>query len=548
MASNDKIPLEDHLLTLDTPSATDALALRYHKQFQSTEDPTFINAAILCAKRTLELCPADNPRKTRYYVRVASYLESRNRHSDNPDDDDLVKALEYLDLAAGTSGVGSETAREKAKRLSVVATVHVRLHEKNKKTEATNTTTIDELVEVYRVSCAAWEAVGEPDRAALNYHKLAEVHDREFQRTYQTRSTSTSTNHEKALALLDQSLKYVDKALQLLTLPRTSHQWVACQQAKANYLLRRAGHVRDKAEGDYRAAIDAMRMLMDYAAEDDGEEEGLRVSYQFELGKIYTLLASVTESNDDMHEAVHNLQRASEGTARDDPVWRTRFGMFQRALGAFITSLGGESSLHHGDAEIETQKEKVQSQEEGEGQDETEAGALHTLAKMHRHRYKCLGTVDDLTTATQLLHRAVAKTVEDEYVSLLARLGLAADCFSTLFAEDDDLEYLKRGLEVSEKRVRLLEQAGDRIGLGDREKGAVYYTMAQFLGELGYEEDKDIVQARAWTDRAIEAGETAVGFVRKEYRGNEGDLDQDEECQGYLAAVQTWREQRSRMQ
>lgn len=107
-----KASLEAHLLTINDPKASDALALKYRKEFQESHDETLMDLAILCNSRTLEICPPDNPRKTRYYVRAASYLESRHRRSSKPDRNDLVKAHEYLSLAAETSGVQSEPARE----------------------------------------------------------------------------------------------------------------------------------------------------------------------------------------------------------------------------------------------------------------------------------------------------------------------------------------------------------------------------------------------------------------------------------------------------
>ncbi|KAJ6033799.1 uncharacterized protein N7446_007910 [Penicillium canescens] len=520
-SSSSKVPLKDHLATIQRPATSDALAKKYHQEFLSRQDPVFLNAAIRCARWTVNICPPDNSRAPRYCVRVATYLESRDRRFKSPYNNDLIEALEYLDLASYSTHVGSEAAREKAQRLQIALLCHQRLY-----LNGDDITDFEHVVGIMQDAAAAWEIVDDKNKISLVYFDLAHM--------YNIQSKTCEEKGEGGnLSLLDRAVECIEKAVEAILV--RNERWVDYNEKKIDYLMLRAKHNKATAEDDYRAAIDTCRMLMDDCDESENFSQNIKAHFQCFMGRLYYFLATVTDENDDLHQATYNLQRASEDTPREDPEWEDRFEMFHDVLEAYTVKLG--KPIRHNSL-IRTQREKVRElleSEKEEDQGEPQAEALYTLSVLHQHRYISRHAEEDLIITTERLQEAVAKTSESDYTNLLQRLGLAADCYHVLYGDEGDPKYLRMGVKTGERAVEVVNRA--RNSVGSRKKGGIYYTLGRCLAELAKEENDDELM-----QRAVRAGESAVELLEE---GDDDEEDEDgrrKQYHKYLSCLEMWRE------
>lgn len=431
------------------------------------------------------------------------------------------------------------------KRLQVACALHQRLYDLN----MLELSDIDKVVGTALTSVAAWEPFDEREKIALNYYMIAGSYRTQFTRIQ-------GQDQEKVLALVNRSLEYTDKALQMLassSLGKGSRQWADTNKRKVEYLMRRATIYKgkaamDKAEADMRAAIDTLQKLMENVDEEEkveGEEydtDELRAEYQFDLGKLYASLASITMKQDDLHEAVYSLQRASESTKRDDPQWMPRFVMLQATLEAFMATMGAQKLGSNVAIKTKTEEvERLLASTKEEDQGGPQAHALYRLAEMHYQRYQDRHTVDDLLIAAEHLQKAVMKLGDDDHSHIFQCLSLESGLYHLLFDDDDDPKYLRRGLETCEKAVQLLPKAGPAVNT--RGKAMLYNNMGYYLYYLADEEyDGDASMARSLVERAIQAGEAAAEILEKEDKEeeNEDDDRRDEEYQNCLSSLAIW--------
>ncbi|KAL2857145.1 hypothetical protein BJY01DRAFT_242538 [Aspergillus pseudoustus] len=495
-SSSPKVELKDHLDTLQDAAACDNLAKGFHKRFINENDDSCLNAAIFCARRTIELCSPEDPRFHRYCFRVANYLNSRHRRSDLPSDDDLGEALEYLEMATESSGIASEPTREKANRLGVAFNCHVRLYLAGRDNAYSDALDAFKAVFEARLEFADW------DKTATVLSDVGSLQLAKFDK-----------DAGKDTRLFDLPIDYADKALEAAGKSETNRTQLLLN--KMNFLEHRAGHNGAKREEDYRAAIATCRMLMDEDV-DSNKNEGRAAYNQWWLGRLYFLLSRVTGSADDCHEATYNLQRASEATPRDHPKWKARYDLFQGALENFGTMLGRPPGLNS----------IIFSQEKS-------AEALYKLAQLLQLRFVERNTIEDLISVTETLEKAATKTSESDHENLTARLGLAAECYEILYREEDDPKYLKRGIQAAQKAVGA---ARETESLSDRKRAALYSALGRCMAALSEEEDDQQLMKSA-----VEAGEAAVAIVGMEDQSDD-DENYKKERQRYLYALGDWKE------
>jgi hypothetical protein len=508
-----QVAFEDHLDTLKDAVACDNLAKTCHKRFQNENDDVYLNAAIMCARRALELSSAEDPRFHRYCFRVANYLNSRYRRSKSPPEDDLDEALECLEMAAESTGIVSEPAREKANRLGVAFSCQFQLYLAGRD-------------DAYHDALDAFKAVFKACLLCGDWNRTARV----LYDLWTLQTTRFDKDSERNAELLDLPIDYANKAIEAAG--KTGENWTQLLSNKMAFLEERASRNEARREEDYRAAIAICRMLMDgnVGSEDD---QNKAANNQSSLGRLYFLLGEVTGSADDYHEATYNLQRASEATPRDRPQWKARYDLFQAALEQFGTMLGRPRGLN---SIIYTQEKLVTellASEKMEDQGEPQAEALYKLAQLEQLRFIERNTIDDLISMTDNLEKAAKKTSESDTEKLTARLGLAVECYEILYQEEDDPKYLRQGTQAAQTAV---DAARNTEKLSIRKKAALYSALGRCMAALS-EEDED----QKLMESAVDAGETAVALV-----GTEDQSDDEEnyksERQKYINDLENWRE------
>ncbi|KAL3450138.1 hypothetical protein BJX65DRAFT_22894 [Aspergillus insuetus] len=508
-----KVAFKDHLDTLQDAVACDNLAKVCHKRFQNENDDAYLNAAIMCARRALELSSDEDPRFHRYCFRVANYLNSRYRRSESPPENDLDEALEYLKIAAESTRIASEPAHEKASRLGVAFNCHFRLY------LAGRDDAYHDALDAFKVVFKAWLLCGDWDKTARVLYDL-----------WTLQSTKFDNDPENNVELLDLPIDYANEAIEAAG--KSGGNWPPLLSNKMTFLEERASRNEAKREEDYRAAIATCRMLMD--VDDDSEDDPIKAANnQSLLGRLYFLLGEVTGSAKDYHEATYNLQRASEATPKDQPQWKARYDLFQAALEQCGTMLGGPRGLNsiiHSQEKLVTE---ILASEKMEDQGEPQAEALYKLAQLLQLRFIERNTIDDLISVTENLERAAGKTSKSDTEKLTARLGLAAECYGILYQEEDDPKYLRQGIQAAQTAVDTARNAED---LSNQKKAALYSALGRCMAALSEEdEDQNLMQS------AVDAGEAAVALV-----GTEDQSDDEEnykrERQKYIDALESWRE------
>ncbi|KAL2864203.1 uncharacterized protein BJX67DRAFT_384037 [Aspergillus lucknowensis] len=508
-----QISIEGHLESMQDAAACDNLSKAYHKRFQKESKPELLDAAILCARRTVELCSAENPRLPRYCFRVANYLDSRHRRSNSPDDDDLDEALEYLELATERAQSAGETAREKAARLGVASDCHFRLYMAGRDGE------YGEAAHASDAVLKAWMEIGDGDKIAAVIHDIGTLHWEKYDR-----------DDEKDLELLDLPVQYADKAIEAAG--ETGGRPRRLLHSKIGFLDRRAANNETKSQEDYRTAIATCKTILseDFDSEDD--PEGAYAIYQAWLGRLYLRLGQITGSKNDYHEAAYNLQRASEAIPRDHPEWKSRFDLFQFALEESLVMHGLPPGLNGAVYAQEKIVENILASEKEEDQGEPQAEALYKLALLQQARYNQRHTIDDLISETENLEKAVLKTPETDYEKLLGRLGLASECYEILYQDEGDPKYLRLGIQTAQKAV---EREKNAENVSKWKKAPIYGVLGRCMAALS-EEDDDPGLMR----NAVEAVEAALTLV-----GTEDQIDEDDrhrrERQRYLDDLEDWR-------
>ncbi|KAL2795642.1 hypothetical protein BJX66DRAFT_336764 [Aspergillus keveii] len=252
-----KVAFGDHLDTLQDAVACDNLAKVCHRRFQNENDDACLNAAIMCARRALELSSDEDPRFHRYCFRVANYLNSRYRRSESPPENDLDEALEYLEMAAESTGIASEAAREKANRLGVAFNCHFRLY------LAGRDDAYHDALDAFKVVFNAWLLCGDWDKAARVLYDL-----------WTLQLTKFDKDSENSVELLDLPIDYANEAIEAAG--KSGGNWPPLLSNKMTFLEERASRNEAKREEDYRAAIATCRMLMD--EDDDSEDDPIEQS------------------------------------------------------------------------------------------------------------------------------------------------------------------------------------------------------------------------------------------------------------------------------
>ncbi|KAL2802520.1 hypothetical protein BJX63DRAFT_107244 [Aspergillus granulosus] len=509
-----KVKLEDRLVTLQDAEACDKLAKELHKKFTNENDDADLEGAITCARKTIELCSSEDPRLHRYCFRVANYLNSRHRRSNQPFDEDLDEALEYLEIATTSTGIASEPVREKANRLGVAFNCHVRLYLGGRDNAYS-----DALIAFNAVFEARLE-FGDWDKTATVLHDMWAVQLAKF-----------DDDPEKDLELLDLPIDYADKALEAAG--RTGINWTQILSTKLKFLEHRARNNSAKKEEDYREAVATCRILMDEGVDLEDDDQDKAAYNQWRLGRMCFLLSGVTGSADDYHEATYNLQRASEATPRDHPKWKARYDLFQAALEQFGTMLGRPPGLNRIIFSQERIVTDILASEKAEDQGEPQAEALYQLAQLLQLRYVERNTIEDLISVTENLERAATKTSAVDPEKLTARLGLAAECYEILYHEEDDPKYLEHGIQAAQKAVNA---AMNTENLADRKRAALYSALGRCMAALSEEDDdKELMEG------AVEAGEAAIAIVGTE-DASDDDENYKQERQRYIYALEDWKE------
>ncbi|KAL3465515.1 hypothetical protein BJX64DRAFT_252568 [Aspergillus heterothallicus] len=508
-----KVMLENHLDTLQDAAACDNLAKAFYKRFLNESDYACLDGAIACARKAIDVSSPGDLRFHRYCFRVAKYLNSRHRRSEQASDDDLDDALEYLEMAAESTGIANEPVRERANRLGVAFNCQVRLY------LAGRDDAYPHVLETFESIFDARLEFGDWDKTIMVLQELWAIQVAKFNKA-----------SEKQLELLDLPIDYVDKALEAAG--KTGHNQRQLLQNKVDFLGYRASNNDARSEEDYRAAIATCRLMMDEGLDSDKDDEDTAAHTQWLLGRLYFLLSKVTGSLDDYHQATYNLQRASEATSRDHPKWKARYDLFQEALERFLTLLGRRPGLNNIIFSQEKIVADILASEKAEDQGEPQAEELYKLAQLLQLRFVERNTIEDLISVTENLEKAATKTSEADAGSLATRLGLAAECYEILYKEEDEPDHLKKGIHAAQ---RAIDAAKKVESLAARKRAALYSALGRCMAALSEEgDDRNLMES------AVAAGEAAVEIVDAEDQSDD-DQTYRQERQRYLYALEDWK-------
>ena len=453
----------------------------YQEEFQLSEDPQHLEAVILCYKKAAELATTLS---TGLIIDIAETLLTsfEPRHGQLPDTGRLdLGALDDSISGSRARGNGDENAGSiGAFALAWMLLVRYVITGQNED--------FDQAVAIWTPQARDGESLDAADQQAMAQMNLATAYLQKY------------TKYERSDEVAQQALEWAQESLESSKALPDSDQIEPSLLLAVAYEQSFAQHGN---QDDITRAVEICQGLMD---ESTGTE-AQRARIQYEFGRLTAVLGKASGDRGTIHEGIHNVQRATEDTPKDDPAWECRQEVFQELLEAFAGRRIGLNAL------IRAKKAEVAASAALHKPEHTQG--LTELAELYRQRYELRHTLDDLEASRTCLGEA-AEASNATLVDRFQRLGGSAVNSIDLYWDDDDLpNYAEQAFKDGKMAVELADQISkeDMAVLEPTFVGSVYQSAATAY-RLKYDGDGDEGEGDlSLLEGCIEVLEKGIAFL-----------------------------------
>ncbi|KAK2768526.1 hypothetical protein FQN54_000382 [Arachnomyces sp. PD_36] len=479
----------EQLVILQNPGKCDLLAIIHHKEFYRTQDRSYLDNGIFCARKAAEICPPEHPRRKKFLFRLGNFLASRcDRYGET---EGLQEALEVLRECLKKDEHDLEEPR-RASALECRARCHRLLYLENG-----SESDFDATLEANKMAKEIYNSLESDKKLAITDRALAVLYE---------------DRHRKN----KDSIEYLDQAIERAKYAVWSSKhfdfWEDYVSSMSSlYESRYVAAVAEQDEDVLRQAIDIWEDL--FVGKTTQRQQA---AYQLEVGRAYFYLTKITESADDGCEASSNIRSALRSTPNNDPARPERMKLWKECVDFLSDTVGFDVRGKVTNAEIKAAKQGIRNPNADEGSSAAKAKLLEDLAFKYDARYQSGGVTSEAIAAINALAESIQLTPEDEYETRVHRLRTIAFFYRDLYRETFNPNYLDQGLPWVRKAVSVCEENPENIGISLR--SLTMHTLARMISD---KIDEDCPDDRAMMLEAVEYGKKAVDLISEACDGSD---------------------------